>query len=78
MTIPFQSPGRRWFATLSFYNRRRLHSTSDGKIPETAYLNLNRSLLATAAFKTAEISLKKTGFLSNCAEPLLGVHFVHP
>ena len=32
-----------------FYNRRRPHSTLDGKTPGTAYFNLSKSPLAAAA-----------------------------
>ena len=32
-----------------FYNRRRPHSTLDGKTPDTAYFNLSKSPLAAAA-----------------------------
>ena len=34
---------------IDFYNRRRPHSTLDGKTPDTAYFNLSKPPLAAAA-----------------------------
>ena len=48
-----------------FYNRRRPHSSLDGKTPDMAYFNLSKPPLAAAAYNPVEISLKKTKKLSN-------------
>ena len=45
VSIARQAPGQYF----NFYNRRRPHSTLDGKTPDTAYFNLSKPPLAAAA-----------------------------